>query len=64
MFLVLLFLFLAALGSYLFPEWSGVAVLLVSSGGVVLFRLALHAFHRREVKKAEKTEKEGEFRKG
>lgn len=64
MFLVLLFLFLAALGSYFFPEWSGLAVLLVSSGGVVLFRLTLHLLHRRDAKKAEKAEKESECRKG
>lgn len=41
MFLVIIFLSLAALGAYFFPEWSWATVLLVSFGAVATFRLAL-----------------------
>lgn len=41
MFLVLIFLILAATTSYLFPEWSWVIVLLVSFGCVATLRILL-----------------------
>lgn len=41
MFLVIIFLSLAAAGAYFFPEWSWATVLLVSLACVVAFRLAL-----------------------
>ena len=41
MFFVLLFLILAAGAAYLFPEWSGVTVLLTAFGCVAVLRLAL-----------------------
>ena len=41
MFLVIIFLSLAALGAYFFPEWSWATVLLVSFAAVATFRLAL-----------------------
>ena len=41
MFFVLIFLMLAAVTSYLFPDWSWAAVLLVSFGGVAMLRILL-----------------------
>lgn len=41
MFFAILFLCLAALGSYFFPEWSWAALLGASFGIVVTLRLAL-----------------------
>lgn len=53
MFLVIIFLSLAALGAYFFPEWSWATVLLVSFGAVATFRLALF-FTGRAAKAPEK----------
>lgn len=41
MFFTLIFLTLAALGAYLFPEWSWAAILGASFGCVAALRLAL-----------------------
>lgn len=41
MFLILMFLSLAAFGAYLFPEWSSPAILGVSFVCVAAFRLIL-----------------------
>lgn len=41
MFLVLIFLAVAAFAAYFFPEWSGVTVLLVSLASVVVLRILL-----------------------
>lgn len=41
MFLVIIFLSLAAFGAYLFPAWSWATVLLVSFACVAAFRLFL-----------------------
>lgn len=46
MFLVLIFLILAATTSYLFPEWSWVMVLLVSFGSVATLRILLSVTSR------------------
>ena len=53
MFLVIIFLSLAALGAYFFPEWSWATVLLVSFASVATFRLALF-FTGRAAKAPEK----------
>ena len=53
MFLVIIFLSLAALGAYFFPEWSWATVLLVSFASVATFRLALF-FTGRAAKTPEK----------
>ena len=53
MFLVIIFLSLAALGAYFFPEWSWATVLLVSFGAVAIFRLVLF-FTGRAAKTPEK----------
>ena len=55
MFLVIIFLSLAALGAYFFPEWSWATVLLVSFGAVAAFRLALF-FTGRAAKTPEKND--------
>jgi|GEM_PF-4774208 len=54
MFFVIIFLSLASLASYFFPEWSWATVLLASLGCVVALRLAL-LFADRSNKAAEKT---------
>ncbi len=54
MFFVIIFLSLASLVSYFFPEWSWATVLLASLGCVVALRLAL-LFADRSNKAAEKT---------
>ncbi len=41
MFFVIIFLALAALGAYLFPEWSWATVLLLAFACVATLRLAL-----------------------
>ena len=41
MFFVIIFLALAALGAYLFPEWSWATVLLLAFACVAALRLAL-----------------------
>jgi len=41
MFFVIIFLCLASLASYLFPEWSWATILVVSLGCVTALRLAL-----------------------
>ena len=41
MFLVMVFLILASLASYLFPEWSWATVLAVSFASVAVLRLVL-----------------------
>ena len=54
MFFVIIFLSLASLASYFFPEWSWATVLLASLGCVVALRLALF-FADRSSKAAGKT---------
>lgn len=46
MFLVLIFLILAATASYLFPAWSWVTVLMVSFGCVATLRILLAVMSR------------------
>ncbi|MBS1139336.1 MAG: hypothetical protein H6R13_789 [Proteobacteria bacterium] len=46
MFFALIFLTLAALGAYFFPEWSWAAILGASFGCVVALRLALYFTER------------------
>lgn len=48
MFLLLLLLVLAALGSYLFPEASGVVIFASAFAGVAAFRLLLALAGRRK----------------
>lgn len=55
MFLVIMFLSLAALGAYFFPECSWTTVLLVSFGAVAIFRLVLF-FTGRTTKVPEKND--------
>lgn len=55
MFFVLLFLILAASASYVFPEYSGLSILLVSLGCVATLRILL-ALTARSGKKPTQTE--------
>jgi len=46
MFFAIIFLCLATMASYFFPEWSWAAILGASFGCVVVLRLALFLFDR------------------
>ena len=48
MFLVIIFLSLAAVGAYLFPDGSGAAILAGSFACVAIFRLILFFIDRRK----------------